>query len=653
MDRKLKIFCWGLALFIPLLFLGNAAAQGVDELLAPYESGERDFVRSEIGDLIVYFHQRMVGDAIVENDCLIYQFDKETKELVKKITRWREDVPEAVPPQDLISQKDAEALVEGEVLSSRLLIISPKSEVFRLNPTPKNPCWVVKSRKEGPGGVSLSVIDAVTGEFLGYGISPPYAGFSLSGPPCYQGNTQSYCNTHQFCWGDAWDAHRDSAETWFEKMGPGIGYSTDNVKWPTQAKVKGHIQSPSTVMFYELAHGGSTGFGSGCTGGLHLEHTTASEIETWIASYRKMPFTFIGSCGGMCSTGNNTLSYEFRKGSNASATTVGYCGMAANHCDSCWGVSVAWQNKMFDEMDKGARVSAAVNTALATYPECINATHGNCMRFAGDSYLKIGTRDEIMGVGGTWSSGSWYRNLASQTWHKTYNYTPGAIAVGDVTGDGRADMVSCWGSGLWYQNGATNGWTKVYYKAPNRIACGDITGDGYDEIFGCGGTWSSGMWYRNVQNNTWHKPYGYTASGEIACGDITGDGRADMVSCWGSGLWYQNGATNGWTKVYYKAPNQVACGDITSDGRAEIVGYGGTWSSGIWYRNVRYGTWHKPYGWTPSGDLAVGDVTGDRYADMISCWGSGLWSQSGRTWGWTKEYYKAPGRVAAGDISGN
>ena len=86
MQSKGKIWCLGLALFIAFMALGNATAQNVDELLAPYENGAREFVRHEIGDLIVYFHQRMVGDAIVENDFVVYQFDKETKELSKQIT---------------------------------------------------------------------------------------------------------------------------------------------------------------------------------------------------------------------------------------------------------------------------------------------------------------------------------------------------------------------------------------------------------------------------------------------------------------------------------------------------------------------------------------------------------------------------------------
>jgi hypothetical protein len=169
-------------------------------------------------------------------------------------------------------------------------------------------------------------------------------------------------------------------------------------------------------------------------------------------------------------------------------------------------------------------------------------------------------RAEILG---TWSNGIWSYNVAASNWTKMYSYVPsGAIATGDVTGDGRADVVSCWPSGLWYQNGTTLGWTKVYDTAPDKVAAGDITGDGRAEIIG---TWSSGIWSYNVAASNWTKMYSDVPNGPIAAGDITGDGRADVVSCWPSGVWYQNGATLGWTKVYDTAPGNLAAGDITGN----------------------------------------------------------------------------------------
>ena len=95
-----------------------------------------------------------------------------------------------------------------------------------------------------------------------------------------------------------------------------MGYSTEEIIWPEQWEVQDRVQSTTVAMFYELAHGGSSSFASGCIGGEAYETTFASEIESWIASYGKMPFAFVGSCGGMCDTGDNSLSFEFRKGSS-------------------------------------------------------------------------------------------------------------------------------------------------------------------------------------------------------------------------------------------------------------------------------------------------------------------------------------------------
>jgi hypothetical protein len=170
--------------------------------------------------------------------------------------------------------------------------------------------------------------------------------------------------------------------------------------------------------------------------------------------------------------------------------------------------------------------------------------------------------DEIIGCGGDWGSGVWYRDVANGTWHQPFNGNPpdGPIAVGDVTGDGKADIVSCWSNGLWYQNGATSVWTKLPGTAPDRLTAGDVTGDGRFEIIG---TWSNGIWYFDVAASNWTKMSASSPTGYIAAGDFTGDGKADVASIWDSGLWYQDGVTLKWTKVSNSPPGMLAAGDVT------------------------------------------------------------------------------------------
>ena len=141
-----------------------------DELLGKYEKSDRLFKRAEIGDMIVYGHQRKIDDAIVAGDRIVYQFDKDTKELKKKIIHWRDDLPEHLPP--VIPKEQAESMVRGKVQFTTLYFILPDTPVFPIDPTPRNPCWVVRSIDEN-GNMIITVIDAVEGKILGYGVPPP------------------------------------------------------------------------------------------------------------------------------------------------------------------------------------------------------------------------------------------------------------------------------------------------------------------------------------------------------------------------------------------------------------------------------------------------------------------------------------------------
>jgi hypothetical protein len=338
------------------------------DLFEEYGDGGRHFEKIEIGHMLVYFHQRTIGGATVEKDYIVYQLDKDTGELLARKSHWRDDLP-AVLPEVRISREQAEAMVGGEIQFSSLYIISPESDVFPFNPTPDNPCWAVRSIGNH-GEYVVTVIDSVSGVILGNGVPPPHTAFSLTGPWYFEP-----------CVG-AWTSWSQNAEWWFNAM----GYSTEEIEWPTEAKVQSHIQSDETAMFYELAHGGSTSFASGCSSGNYPEYTSAGEIEAWMVGYEKMPFTFVGSCAGMCSTGNGTFAYEFRKGSSENTTVVGYCGMSEPQCEVCWGYSLDWQDALFEYMSLEYAVKDAFDLANADYPVCSSQ---NCMRFAGDEDFAV------------------------------------------------------------------------------------------------------------------------------------------------------------------------------------------------------------------------------------------------------------------------
>jgi len=147
-------------------------------LLKNYEKDYKNFEEKEIGDKVVYFKQRKIGEAFVEWDYVLYHFEKQSKKFVDKKVKWRDDLPDKLPK--IIAKEQAEVFAEGKVENSMLYFISPESDVFP-NIKTKNPAWVVRSKNE-QGRLILTVVDAVTGEKLGYGISPPSEAFSTAGP---------------------------------------------------------------------------------------------------------------------------------------------------------------------------------------------------------------------------------------------------------------------------------------------------------------------------------------------------------------------------------------------------------------------------------------------------------------------------------------
>ena len=368
MKKRITIVFSAALVLLPLLTQAHAETviARQDDLLAKYEQSDREFIRLQIEDQVSYFHQRQIGEATVEKDFIRYIFAVSTEELIEKTTRWREGLPDKIAPRVL--KEEAEALAEGQIRFSRLYIISPQTNIFPLDPIPENPCWVVSSEIDAQ--IVVTIIDAMTGDKLGYGLPPPWQGFSLHGPD----------------WGDCpqdciWDDWAESARSWFETM----GYSfTEKIGCPSDAEVQSHIQSDDTAVFYEVAHGNQWGFHNDCPD-LNI---MASEVEAWMISYASMPFTFIASCTGMYDTTDNTLSHEFRKGNQRDAATVGYREMSLPACESdCWQYAVDWQNTLFWWLNEGYTVNYAFTKANLGYPPC--GAPNNCMRIAGDTQMTL------------------------------------------------------------------------------------------------------------------------------------------------------------------------------------------------------------------------------------------------------------------------
>lgn len=179
---------------------GTETGYTAEELMTPEKIGYDDFVKYGIGEKtekgeiscavrdfdgesgIICSYNRMIGEAVVEGDSFRYRFDTETGEMLDRSVRWRDDLPEELPPGIMTAREafehEAVLAVGGEPENAVLYYISPESDVFPLDSAAENPCRVVGVRESGPCGAYITVIiDAVTREFLGYGSRPPSSGY--------------------------------------------------------------------------------------------------------------------------------------------------------------------------------------------------------------------------------------------------------------------------------------------------------------------------------------------------------------------------------------------------------------------------------------------------------------------------------------------
>lgn len=261
-----------------------------------------------------------------------------------------------------------------------------------------------------------------------------------------------------------------------------------------------------------------------------------------------------------------------------------------------------------------------------------------------------------------------------------------ALAIGDVTGDGRADLVI-----TATDNGGTTSTTvilvypqtapqqlgpPVVYKLAdgwyaNGVALGDLNGDGRLDVIAARHT-DLGILYQNAAGTLDPvQPLPTTKAGNeaaVALADLDGDGRLDIVAAGGNtdvDVWYQTahglaGPRNyACPAVYYQ---NIAVADLDGDGHPDVALAGSGASSGCLLRQA-------PGGFAPSTPLAfgqyveamaVGDLTGDGRADIFVVGGgnkpmsyAGLSTQSASgmlgSFQWMSSY-DIPGDVLVADV---
>jgi len=256
---------------------------------------------------------------------------------------------------------------------------------------------------------------------------------------------------------------------------------------------------------------------------------------------------------------------------------------------------------------------------------------------------KLGTNN---GSGFTWGS----TNLNNY-------YQPQRMAVGDINGDGKADIVTvekeASGGAYVYVRGISNGSGGFAWSGTNltgmaealKMDVGDVNGDGKADIVAVeresGGLFRYMLGTSNGAGNfAWNftNLKGFYRPVAMALGDINGDGRADIVSVekdGSSGYYtYVRGISDGsgnfaWEGTGLKGmyhPFKMAVGDITGDGKADIVAVEKEPVTGFYNyaRGISNGS--GGFAWAGTGlplmyqpkKLSLGDVNGDGKADIVA-----------------------------------
>jgi FG-GAP-like repeat/Tyrosine-protein kinase ephrin type A/B receptor-like/Chlamydia polymorphic membrane protein (Chlamydia_PMP) repeat len=239
------------------------------------------------------------------------------------------------------------------------------------------------------------------------------------------------------------------------------------------------------------------------------------------------------------------------------------------------------------------------------------------------------------------------RGFVNPTQIETSLDTPGALAVADLDGDGRSDVISGsqqQDSVVWYRN-----MLRVYAKvqpglpnvdAFNLIAC-DITGNGEDDLVVMGGN-SELRWHAVTSS-------GFNATGVlitsslasssirvIQCADINNDQRMDIVLLsedLNAVVWFEQlpSGPASWSAIQFVArnltlPRALLAADFNLDGYTDLffadIGRSATSISSRLYvsMNLRNGTFHTRLADQLNASIVTataGLVDGDEWPDLV------------------------------------